>query len=192
MHALNRILLILPLLLVIFTACPAFSQNMRQGCPIGGFPLTSCPVTTDSVIQRIINTRLATLVPPSCNMITVDVTNGVVTLRGQMTSQADVDMAAVIASSVRGVSCVTNLLTITLGSQRDTAILAQVMKAIGKQPYDINQVSVSVSEGIVRLKGVVDSDYVSTQLSMVAAAVEGVVGVQNDLIAVGVRSQELI
>ena len=192
MHALNRILLILPLVLVIFAACPAFSQNMRQGCPIGGFPLTSCPVTTDSVIQSIVNTRMAALVPPSCNIIDVNVANGVVTLRGQLTSQADIEMATVIASSVRGVCCVTNLLTITLGSQRDTAILAQVMNAIGKQPYDIHQVNVSVSEGIVRLRGIVSSDFESEQLAMVAAAVEGVVGVQNGLIATGVRSEEEI
>lgn len=190
MSALNRMWFILPLMLAIFAAGPAFAQDTRQECPIGGYPITSCPVTTDSVMQGIINTRLATIVPPDINQISVNVINGVVTLRGQVNSQADVDMATVIASSVRGVCCVTNLLTVSLGSQRDTAILAQVRDAISRQPYNVSQVEVEVSEGVARLRGVVDSDYEASQLGMVAGSVEGVVSVQNNLTPTGVRSQE--
>ena len=161
------------------SAAPA--ETSQPVCPVGGYTIIACPVRTDAVIQGAVRTRLAGLVTSACRVVDIQVDDGAVTLRGQVDDPGKIGLATLLASSVRGVVCVSNQLTVSAGSQRDMQIAANVQAALGRQIFVSRQIRVHVSEGVVELTGAVATVYDSEQASLVASAVEGVATVYNNL-----------
>ncbi len=153
----------------------------QQGCPVGGYAIVACPVTNDAVIRAAVATRLAGSVSSACCVVDVQVCNGAVTLRGQVDSIGRIDLATILAWSVRGVACVSNQLTVSPASTSDMALVVGVKNALGRQVFVSRQIRVQASDGVVQLTGAVATDYDREQAGLVAASVEGVATVYNNL-----------
>lgn len=159
------------------------------GCPIGGYPTVSCPVMTDQVISEAVRTRLAGTASRPGTGVGVSVKNGVVTLTGIVDDQTRRELAGLLAASVPGVTRVDNQLVLLPAAERDAALAERVRDALSRAPIDLQQVNVDVSEGVVRLTGLVNSDYAREEAWMIAWGVPGVEAVQNNIITQGARSQ---
>ncbi len=150
-------------------------------CPVGGYAVIACPVRSDAVIRAAVKMRLAGLVTSACCVVDVQVNDGTVTLRGQVDNSGKISLATVLASSVRGVVCVCNQLTVWPVSQRDAQIAVEVRRALGRQMFVANQIRVLVSDGVVELTGAVATRYDSDMATIVAESVDGVTAVYNNL-----------
>ena len=157
------------------------AEATRQVCPVGGYPLVACPVTNDAVIREVVISRLAGSVTSACSVVDVRVDNGAVALRGQVDDPGKIDVATILASSVRGVTCVSNQLTVSPAAAGDMALVVRVKNALGKQIFVSRQIRVQAADGVVELTGAVATDIDREQAGMVAASVEGVATVYNNL-----------
>ncbi len=167
-----------------FAAVPALAQYNPpvEPCPVGGHSVISCPVINDQVILDSVRIRLAGIVTIPENCVSVGVANGVVTLTGQVDSEARRDIAVLLASSVRGVRGVNNQLVVSPTTLQDHDLLVAVSKAVRKAPINPRFININVSKGVVRLTGMVDNEYDRDQAGAFAAGVPGVVEVQNNLV----------
>lgn len=122
----------------------------------------------------------------------VDVTDGVVTLKGVALSQAQKDLAGEYAKDVEGVKDVKNEMTIapaegkpaqTLGENIDDAsIIAQIkISLLSHHSTSAVNTKVSVSEGVVTLSGVAKNEAEKELVSKLADDVNGVVRVVNNM-----------
>lgn len=177
--------LILIVTVLVFGAGSAFAQvaNTPIGsCPIGGYPLISCPVVNDEVIYDAVAMRLRGIATSPGTHVEICVRNGVVILSGIVADQSRREFAGLLAASVRGVVRVENRIALLPATQRDLALVREVRQALSRAPISLRQVAVDVSEGIVRLSGIVDSDFAREQAALIASSVPGVLAVQNNLI----------
>ena len=157
---------------------PAVAQ---EGCPVPGYTNTGCPVRTDAVIRDVIESRLAGSVARP-GLVTVEVCNGAVTLRGVTSSCAKVKLATLLAWSVDGVVSVDNRLRLLEIAKSDAELAMAVKNALGRQMYVSQQVNVWVADGTVRLTGEVATMFDREQAGLVAEGIEGVKAVQNNLV----------
>ena len=175
-----RALMILALVTLSVTAAVADGDD--TACPVGGYTAITCPITSDAITRGAIVTRLAGSVSSASNPVWVDVTDGRVTVWGQVDNPGKIDLALMLISTVRGVECIDNRLCLTAASQRDLEILAAVRNRLSKSTFPTMQMGVQVSEGVVQLTGVAPTDYVREQAAMVAASAPGVTTVYNNLV----------
>lgn len=170
------------LALVGLSIAPAGAQYVDTSCPVGGHTAITCPVVDDTTIRSAVLTRLAGSVASVCNPVWVDVTDGRVTIWGQVDDSGKIDMASILISTVRGVACIDNRLCISAASQRDLELVAAIRNLLSKSLFPSNEVVVQVSQGIVQLSGAVPTDYVREQAALIAASVPGVTAVHNNLV----------
>jgi len=170
------------LALVVLGATGSYAHCQDTACPVGGYTAITCPVAGDAVIRNAIVTRLAGSVISARNPIGVDVTDGRVTVWGQVDDPGKIGMASLLISTVRGVECIDNRLCVSAASQRDLELLAAVRNRLSKSTFSTMQMGVQVSDGVVQLTGVAPTDYVREQAAMVAASVPGVATVYNNLV----------
>lgn len=122
----------------------------------------------------------------------VFVTDGIVTLKGEVVNQGQKDLAEEYAKDVKGVKDVKNEMTIskmksesnqTMGEKIDDAsITAQVKVAfLFHHSTSAFKTGVSTKEGIVTLTGMANSEAGKTMATKVANDVNGVVNVVNNM-----------
>ena len=144
----------------------------------------------DSVITTKIKTKLATDDFLKSFEIGVESRKGVVQLSGFVDSQSTIDKAGKIASSVEGVKSVKNDLIVSVpktesaGKYFDASVITTKVKARLAEDnvlkaFDIN---VKTYNGVVQLRGFVDSQMTIDKAGKIAGSVEGVKSVRNDLI----------
>jgi hyperosmotically inducible protein len=137
----------------------------------------------DSVITAMVKSKLAVDNETSSANINVDTMNGVVTLTGVVTTQANKEQAERIARSVEGVTRVINNITVETNgnhagmSASDLAILSKI-----KTRYVAEGVigpEVEVKDGMVTLTGNVENTQIRIRAENIARATSGVKQVNN-------------
>ena len=141
----------------------------------------------DAAVTAKVKTKIAS--DPELNPfdIDVDTLDGVVTLRGRVSSREKAQEAEKLARHTEGVSRVENRLEIgasqTVGERVDDAAIASKVDAKLVAATDIaaNNIDVDVQDGVVTLSGVVKSAAAKHRAEEVAETVEGVRRVVNEL-----------
>jgi osmotically-inducible protein OsmY len=137
----------------------------------------------DNELQRDIIDELAWEPSIDAAAIGVAVVDGVVTLTGQARSLAEKWIAEHVTKRVAGVQAVANDIEIDLpgASQRTDADIARA--ALNALEWDVwvphHRVTVTVSDGIIRLEGEVDTQYQKQAAERVIRYLTGVKGVTN-------------
>jgi osmotically-inducible protein OsmY len=118
----------------------------------------------------------------SCR-INTNVNNGVVTLRGTVTSLEGKYAAEEDARRIRGISKVNDDLRVkTKSNISDSEIRDNVTAAIMRHPYFNNhRINVTVNNGRIYLTGKVNNPFESKIATEISASVKGVTSVRNDL-----------
>ncbi len=116
--------------------------------------------------------------------IQVAVSAGVITLTGSVPTHWEKERAEEVVSGLRGVVSVTNeLAVVPTTSFSDEAIAQDVVAALGRSVLvEAGQVDVTVSGGVVRLKGSVPSAAARNAAYRAASRSAGVLNVLNDLV----------
>ena len=145
---------------------------------------TAYPTLSDSEVVEAVNDAL--LYDPRTNSFNVDVSsiNGYVTLRGQVDNLKAKRAAEQDARSTIGVHSVSNRLKVRSNNDAtDAEIRERIEEALLRNPYtDSFEISVIVNAGIVDLYGTVDTAFEKAEADDVAARVNGVVWVDNNLL----------
>jgi len=126
------------------------------------------------------------------NEINVETIKGVVQLSGFVGSQEEINAAAEVARKVNGVTEVRNDVQIKMASNAtkegtgefvdNAAVTAKVKAALLKDPtLKSSEISVETFKGVVQLSGLVGYQSESDSAAKLAAKVEGVKSVKNDL-----------
>jgi osmotically-inducible protein OsmY len=117
--------------------------------------------------------------------IGVSVDTGVVTLRGDVKSYAEKAAAERVALGVYGVKAVANDINVRLGGgqqRTDTEIAQAVLSALKwNTVVPDEKITVTVSNGLVTLKGQVDWEYQRAAAANVVRDLTGVRGVTNSI-----------
>jgi len=137
----------------------------------------------DAVIFRYLHAALMSAPEVSVETFTVEVGGGVVSLVGEVGSQAELARAIDTAASIRGVRRVTSLLRLAPDAQRrDLRIVEQVIERLCFSPgVDDRLVRVMATEGQVVLFGRVADAAQAQQVARLAAEIDGVTAVRNRL-----------
>ena len=144
----------------------------------------------DSVITAKIKTQLATDDFLKSFQIGVESRKGIVQLSGFVDSQKAIEKAGQIARGVEGVKSVKNDLIVSVpktesaGKYFDDSVITTKVKARLAQDDVLKafEINVKTYNGVVQLRGFVDSQMTIDKASQVAGGVEGVKSVKNDLI----------
>lgn len=116
--------------------------------------------------------------------VSTEVENGVVTLRGTVEDLKAKRAAAATARQTVGVASVENRLKVRPADAIDNQRIAdRVENALLIDPY-VNryEISVTVENGIARLYGTVDTFFEKSQADDIAATVDGVIAVDNNIV----------
>lgn len=138
----------------------------------------------DSAIKADVVARIAA--DPDVNPfeISVDVSEGVVYLRGLVDERSDVAEAARVAGRAHGVKRVVNYLRYgdqSAGERLDDATITARVKAKLSTEMNPFNVDISTVDGVVYLVGRVASEQDKRRAEELARTVDGVRGVRNDL-----------
>lgn len=118
------------------------------------------------------------------HLIDVLTLDGIVTLTGSVDNLLSKDRATKVTGSVKGVRSVVNRMTVRPVDRSDKDIEKDVRQALVYDPAtDSYEVDVSVSKGVVTLKGTVDSWQEKQLCEVVSKGVKGARDVRNDIIA---------
>lgn len=116
------------------------------------------------------------------NAISVSVTDGIVRLEGRVDNMIVKQRAARVAESTRGVISVSNLIAVNKNGIPDTEISANVTQALADDPVaDAWDVVVQVDNGVVVLKGTVNSYAEKMAADDIAMNIKGVRDVRNQI-----------
>jgi osmotically-inducible protein OsmY len=138
---------------------------------------------TDKELQRDIIDELAWEPNIDAAAIGVTVADGVVTLTGQVRSLAEKWTAEHVAKRVAGVRAVANDIEVRLPGENERSDAEIARAALNALECDNwvphHRVSVTVSDGIVKLEGEVDSQHQKQATERVIHQLTGVKGVTN-------------
>lgn len=115
--------------------------------------------------------------------VTANVSNGVATLRGEVNNLKAKRSAKRTASHTVGVIDVKNHIKVNPDEEMiDENIADRVSNALERDPYiEHYEITVTVEDGVAHLNGTVDSYFEKGQADDIAARVDGVVKVNNNL-----------
>lgn len=141
---------------------------------------------TDRELQRHVQSALVWDPSVTSTDVGVTVDNGVVTLRGDVSSYAEKQAAERIALHVFGVKAVANDLTVRLAGdyERTDGDLAQACVSALKMNTVIprDRVSVAVSDGWVTLTGTVEWQFQKESAARAVRDLVGVRGITNNVV----------
>lgn len=141
------------------------------------------PVVNDIQINRAIRERIAADLTLSSQNVTVASTDGVVTVNGSVDNLPSKDKVLRIAGAIRGVRAVVDEAAVKPVSRPDHLILGDVERALQSDPAtEKDVIKVTVDNGVVTLKGQVDSWQEKQLLTGVAMAVSGVKQIDNAVV----------
>jgi len=136
----------------------------------------------DADIERAIGWDLDLAHAIGAEAVEVDVTDGVVSLEGTVDTILAEDRAVRIAESTRGVRSVVDRLDVVASERPDGQIADDVRAALARDPAtDSWEIDAQVQNGIVTLRGEVESFAERELAATVAKGVRGVRGVTNDI-----------
>jgi len=144
---------------------------------------TSGTSPDDASIQEEMEAEIAQQLYLEPDIVTAEVENGDLTLRGSVPTLADRNRLYQIASATRGVQSIDNqLLVVPMDPIGDEQIIANIKQALFLNPAtESYEVSILSNEGRVTLSGTVES-YQEKDLAMkIASSIEGVKQIENDL-----------
>jgi hyperosmotically inducible protein len=154
----------------------------------------ACAQTSDAGITGLVKTKLAADGKVSASEITVETTNGVVTLTGNVDSQEAKDQALKLAKETSGVQDVKDMISVREGSQSGEA--PEPSRTVGERIDDAGitmkvkarllddpvvkgmQIDVDTRDGVVFLTGTVTGDAERKQAIELARTTEGVKSVE--------------
>jgi osmotically-inducible protein OsmY len=155
---------------LVVMVCFAFLMGFKG-------PQTTIP---DSQIESAIKERLAMDGRVNPNGIEVKVNNGTVTLSGIVETMQEKALAENLVASTYGAKAVVNNLVVRPPVSKDDEIRKAVEETMKSTPaLQKKDVQVDVSEGVVTLKGSVDTLVQSLAAENAAKTVEGAVNVVN-------------
>jgi len=139
---------------------------------------------TDSEITADVRRRILNSTTIESKSLTVKVNDGSVTLGGTVGSWAEVDQGNLLATQVRGVKEVQNNLVSDYAAKRsDQEVKDDAIAALNRDVYTSGMpITVSVSNGIVALKGSVGNAYEKSRAEEKARWIDGVKKVDNGLV----------
>ncbi|MBW1691377.1 MAG: BON domain-containing protein [Deltaproteobacteria bacterium] len=118
----------------------------------------------------------------SSHFIEVETEGGIVTLSGPVEDLLSKEHAPVVARSVKGVRGVINRIRLLHGDRSDAHIKAEIEEALlDDTAAELNEVTIKVRDGFVRLTGTVDSLAEKQLCERIAKSVRGVVEVETNL-----------
>jgi len=172
----QRFLTYLAAILLVFTL---------NFCSNGGsseHPAKSQNFPADSAITNTVKTQLQDARMIDASNIKVQTHEDIVTLSGPVDNLLTKDRANDIAESVTGVLSVINHLTVAQ-TRPDNQVAEDVRRAVNTDPAtETWEISAAVQDGVVQLKGVVDSWQEKHLAGTLAKSVKGVTGLKNNLI----------
>lgn len=138
---------------------------------------------SDQAIQQAIEAALRQDPRVEADAITVEANEGMVTLRGEVSSLKGQRAAAQDARNTVGVYRVKNRLKVRMAQRPSDATIAEHVKAaLKRDPYlESKAIDVSVLSGAALLTGVVDTYFQKAQADDVVSGVKGVAAVYNNL-----------
>lgn len=144
---------------------------------------------SDSAITAKVKSALLEDKSITSSDISVETSNGVVTLSGFVGSQERSSRAVKIATQVEGVQSVSDKLQVkdvqsqSVGAYADDAVITSTIKAklLADDIVPSRKVKVETQAGVVQLSGGVDNKAQSDRAESIAKAVDGVKSVKNDL-----------
>ncbi|MFP9231115.1 molecular chaperone OsmY [Pectobacterium cacticida] len=144
---------------------------------------------SDSAITARVKSALLADKSVTSSDISVETSNGIVTLSGFVGSQALSAHAVDIATRVEGVRSVSDKLQVkdtpsqSIGAYADDAVITSTIKAklLADDIVPSRKVSVETQDGVVLLSGEVDNKSQSDRAESIAKAVDGVKSVKNNL-----------
>lgn len=138
----------------------------------------------DSDITLAVERALSVDQGVASHLIDVATLDGIVTLTGSVDNLLSKDRATKVAGSVKGVRSVVNTIKVKSMDRSDEDIEKDVRHALVYDPAtDSYDVDVSVNNGVVTLKGTVDSWQEKQLCAVVAKGVKGVRDIENDIVA---------
>ncbi len=142
------------------------------------------PIPSDDTIRSNAESSLEWNPDVDATNISVEVTAGAVTLRGTVPTHWEKTRAEDVVETLRGVVSVTNeLAVVPTESFSDEAIAEDIVSAMERSVLvDAGRVDVTVSDGIVTLKGTVPSASARRAAYRAASRTAGVVNVRNELV----------
>ncbi len=152
-------------------------------------------VTEDARVAQRIAVRLSGQVGIDQRDSSIDVSDGIVTLRGSVGSLGERERVVRLVSGIVGVSGVINEITVRVSSRPDAGIQQEIVSLLQRRPrFRDGAVTVLVSGGVARLEGEVDRSLDRLDAEIIASNVEGVTGVENGigLLSEGMVAPELI
>ncbi|MCL6346301.1 molecular chaperone OsmY [Pectobacterium carotovorum subsp. carotovorum] len=143
----------------------------------------------DSAITAKVKSALLEDKSITSSDISVETSNGVVTLSGFVGSQELSSRAVEITTQVEGVQSVSDKLQVkdnqsqSVGAYADDAVITSTIKAklLADDIVPSRKVKVETQAGVVQLSGGVDNKAQSDRAESIAKAVDGVKSVKNDL-----------
>lgn len=161
----------------------AIAAHMEETAVINEITIACADPVADQVILRYVRTALNADPGVVHETLTIEVAEGIVSLIGEVASAMELARVIDVATTVRGVRGIVNLLHIAPDAQqRDLRIVRQLMDRLAfAREIDDRMVRVMVADGTVVLLGSVASDAARRQAEQIATAVDGVTGVRNRL-----------
>jgi osmotically-inducible protein OsmY len=145
----------------------------------------------DAEIRRFVRAGLARDPRLSDRRIGVNVSEGIVTLRGLVGSMEARDAAAETAGTVRGVWEVENHLLVQ-GGRTDAELEWAAERALSRSAaIDEREITVDVRGGIATLRGRVDTPYAKSLAALVVQRIPGIRELRNDLAAPPRQAQRI-
>lgn len=159
--------------------------------------MVACAQTTDTGITGMVKTKLVADTLVRASEITVETTNGIVTLTGNVDSQEAKDQALKLARETSGVRDVKDMISVKVGTMTgeapdpdrtvgeridDAGITMRVKARLLDDPIVRGlQIDVDTRDGVVFLTGSVVSEGERKQAIQLARTTEGVKGVEANL-----------
>jgi osmotically-inducible protein OsmY len=161
----------------------ALAAQVDEMPVINEITVTCAEPVADQVILRYVRTALNADPGVVHETLTIEVAEGIVSLIGEVGSPTELARVIDVATTVRGVRGIVNLLRVAPDAQqRDLRIVRQVLDRLAfAREIDDRMIRVMVANGTVVLLGSVATDGARRQAEQIATAVEGVTGVRNRL-----------
>lgn len=131
---------------------------------------------TDARARRELNRRLAAR--DSTEAVSAEMVNGSVTLVGHVARAEDRDEALRIARGVPAVKGVVSRIKVGAGREEDDALISRYAKRlISQMGYDPGDFTIWAENGVVHIRGLVDSHPAASRIRSLLRRIEGVVRV---------------
>lgn len=173
-NILKNLQIVLPIsFMVLFSYCNTTQERKTSGTVLH---------TSDSIINIAVMNELKHYPEVPAHNITIQTVEGIIKLTGTVDDLLAKKKAAEIASTISGVTGVVNNLLVTDKNIPDEQLARNIQMMFYYDPIvDGNEIKVTANSGSVTLKGIVDSWSERKLAENVAAAVNGVVSVNNNI-----------